>query len=245
MRFRLENVGFRYGRRSALQAVDWAVGPGITGLLGPNGAGKTTLLNLLVGLTRPSTGRIVVEGNGERSGRVGFLPQRFSLASEMRAHDTIAYAAWINGVPRRDCDAAAHRALSAVSIQDSSRARVRTLSGGQRQRLGIAAALAHDPTILVLDEPTAGLDPGQRLRVREVIAEVGKSHTVVLSTHLVEDIAHLCDRVGVINAGRMVFDGSSEELISMVDDTEAEGALGSPFERAYDALMSRLGSRDE
>lgn len=233
-----DNVDFFYGRRPALEGVTWHIRPGVTGLLGPNGSGKTTLMNLLVGLTRPKRGEIRFGHDGPI--RVGFLPQRFTLAGEMRALEMVAYAAWINGVAYKKCRPAADTALAAVGLSDDARRRCRQLSGGQRQRLGIAAALAHDPQLLVLDEPTVGLDPAQRLQLRQVIAKLGERRTVLLSTHLIEDITHLCRRVGVLADRHVVFDGEREELERLITDTPADGLLGSDFERAYYSLVARL-----
>lgn len=177
---------------------------------------------------------------------LGFVPQRFSVAPEMRVRATVAYAGWVNGLPDRECDEAADVALQQAGLADKARARVRSLSGGQRQRLGIAAGLVHDPHVLVLDEPTAGLAPGQRLRVRELIAALGAERTVVISSHRLEDISQLCDRVGVLANGRLVFDGSVPELTRLIDDSSAgsEG-LGSAFERAYDKLVANLEGQSE
>jgi ABC-2 type transport system ATP-binding protein len=244
VRIALEKVGFRYGRRPALSEVTWEVRPGVTGLLGPNGAGKTTLLNLLVGLTRPSSGSITI-GDGQKRPSVGFVPQRFSTAGELRVVDTVSYAAWVNGVARSECGQAAERALAEVELADRAGDRVRSLSGGQRQRLGIAAALAHRPQLVVLDEPTSGLDPGQRLRAREIISGLGERYTVVLSTHLIEDIANVCERVAVLARGRLVFDGTVADLTALVDGADSSGTLGSPFERAYESLISSLGDGRE
>jgi ABC-2 type transport system ATP-binding protein len=250
LRIHIEQLGFSYGRKQVLDGVDWTISTGITGLLGPNGAGKTTLLNLLVGLASPARGRIRISSDEDQAPNepvrvVGFVPQRFSLAGEMRVLDTVAYAAWSNGVPSRRCAEAAARAIDLVQLGEHSRSRVRALSGGQRQRVGLAAALAHEPTVLILDEPTVGLDPGQRLRLREVIAEIGRTRTVLLSTHLIEDISHLCQRVGVLAGGRIVFDGTEAELARMIDGSESAGALGSDFERAYYSLINRLGAFSE
>ena len=227
---RIRGVEAGYGRTRVLHGIDWDVHAGVTGLLGPNGAGKTTLLSVLVGLLPPSAGSIAV-GGGEP--RFGFVPQRFSFAGGMRLLDAISYTAWINGVDRPERDAAARRALSAVDLTDKASARVKTLSGGERQRAGIAAGLAHDPDVLVLDEPTVGLDAGQRWRVRDLIAEIGRSRPVILSTHLLEDVSYLCERVGVIAGGRLVFDGT-------VADLEMPGesrALRSPIEAGYERLL--------
>jgi len=242
----VEEVSFRYGRALALSSVSWRIDPGVNGLLGPNGAGKTTLLNLLVGIARPDEGFIrrggVASARAGGVGRVGFMPQRFSVAGEMRVLDTVMYAAWINGVSSRDCPEAAVQALRTVRLDDLASRRVRQLSGGQRQRLGLAAALAHRPDFVVLDEPTVGLDPSQRLRVREIIAEIGQTRTVVLSTHLVEDIVHLCTSVAVLAQGRMAFVGSVDELSSLIESSQPTGHLGSAFERSYDSLIGRLNA---
>lgn len=237
----IDGVDFSYGRRSVLKDVSWRLGPGVTGLLGPNGSGKTTLLKLLVGLARPKRGQIDVgKGTSERKARVGFLPQRFSVAGEMRLLDTVVYAAWLNGVPRQDCLHAGRTALERVGLEDLSERRCRSISGGQRQRLGLAAAIAHDPELLVLDEPTVGLDPAQRLNIRQVVAQIGQERTVLLSTHLIEDITYLCRRVGVLAEQRLIFDGDREELEQIISDNDGDGVLGSDFERAYYALVERL-----
>jgi ABC-type multidrug transport system ATPase subunit len=161
--------------------------------------------------------RLMSGGGDDQAGddvpvRFGFVPQRWSVAGHMRVVDAVAYTAWVNGLPSGECGPAACAALEEVALTDKARDRVRTLSGGQRQRLGIAAGLAHDPEVLVLDEPTVGLDPEQRWRVRDMIAEIGGTRTVVLSSHLLDEVAHLCDRVGVLAAGRLVFDGTVAEL---------------------------------
>ncbi|GAA4911643.1 ABC transporter ATP-binding protein [Streptomyces coeruleoprunus] len=253
MRIVLEQVSFSYRRtrkKNVLEGASWTVDSGVTGLLGPNGAGKTTLLSLIVTLAAPQRGRILVgeydvarpADRAEARRLLGFVPQRFSLAGELTVADTVAYAAWVNGVPRRACADAAACALDHVDMGALASRAVRTLSGGERQRVGIAAALAHDPRVLVLDEPTVGLDPGQRLRAREVIARLGEDRTVVLSTHLVEDVAHLCGRVGVLAGGRIAFDGTFAALEGLIEDSDGGSRYGSPFERAYDALISRMGA---
>ena len=227
---RIRGVVAGYGRTRVLKGIDWDVHSGVTGLLGPNGAGKTTLLSVLVGLLRPSAGSVAVVGG---DARFGFVPQRFSFAGGMRLVDAISYTAWINGVEADERDAAARRALAAVDLTDKSDDRVKTLSGGERQRAGIAAGLAHAPDVLVLDEPTVGLDAGQRWRVRDLIAEIGQTRPVILSTHLLEDVSYLCERVGVIAGGRLVYDGT-------VADLEVPGesrARRSPIETGYERLL--------
>lgn len=248
MKVHLEEVSYAYRRTTILANINWEIGPGITGILGPNGAGKSTLLSLLATLQRPTSGRILlgdsdlntIPGRKQARRELGLVPQRFTLAPEMRVHDTVAYAAWVHGVPDSECDMAAQRSLDEVGLDGRGRDRVRALSGGQRQRVGLAAALAHDPRVILLDEPTTGLDPGHRLRLRERLMRLAKGRTVVIASHLIEDIEHLCGAVGVLVEGRLAFTGSSAALHSLALDGGGTHAPGSTFERAYDALMTRL-----
>lgn len=266
MEINVDGVCAAYGRRRVLHGVDWVVRPGVTGLLGPNGSGKTTLLSVLVGLLRPTEGTVTVhsgaaggstqagdgDGDGGRVGggaRFGFVPQRWSVLGAMRVAEAVEYTAWGTDVPRRDCTDAAHRAVRAVGLADKARDRVRTLSGGQRQRLGIAAGLANDPEVLVLDEPTVGLDPDQRWRVRDLIAELGRTRTVLLSTHLLDEVSHLCQRVGVLAQGRLVFDGPVTDLEVHDTDRDRDGDGGgverrSPIERGYKRLLETVGGTE-
>ncbi|MEV4705698.1 ATP-binding cassette domain-containing protein [Actinoplanes sp. NPDC049316] len=253
MKIEVDGVSAGYGRVSVLSSLDWSVGVGVTGLLGPNGAGKTTLLHLFAGIVRPRSGSIVARAGGrsvastQRAyGRwIGFLPQHFTLAPELRVVDTVSYAAWVNGVPKASCVAAAEAALDDVDLLDRAADRVRSLSGGQRQRLGLAAVLAHDPELLILDEPTVGLDPAQRLRLRDVVATIGTRRTVIVSTHLVDDVTYMCDRVGVLAGGRIAFDGTVEQLAELVEDNADARGRGSAFEQAYAGIVAQLGSRYE
>lgn len=253
MRIKVEGVTAGYGRVIVLEELCWELGPGVSGLLGPNGAGKTTLLHLLAGVTRPSRGTIAAY-DGDTSvtstqkgyaRRIGFVPQHFSFAGELRVLDTVTYSAWVNGVPRRRCVQAARAALQQVDLVDKADMRVRALSGGQRQRLGVATALAHEPELIILDEPTVGLDPTQRLRLREVIASIGTHRPVVISTHLIEDVTYLCQRVGILAAGRMAFDDDVEGLAALVAQGDVGHGPGSAFEHAYAGIVERLvGRRD-
>jgi ABC-2 type transport system ATP-binding protein len=227
---RVQGIVAGYGRSRVLHGIDWDVHTGVTGLLGPNGAGKTTLLSVLVGLLHPSAGSVAVMGG---DARLGFVPQRFSFAGGMRLIDAISYTAWINGVGQDDREAAARRALAAVDLTGKSGDQVKTLSGGERQRAGMAAGLAHEPDVLVLDEPTVGLDAGQRWRVRDLIAEIGRTRPVILSTHLLEDVSYLCERVGVISGGRLVFDGTVADLEVRGETRERR----SPIEAGYERLL--------
>ena len=235
----IDKITVAYGRRQVLHDVDWTIRPGVTGLLGPNGSGKTTLLLTIVNLLRPRDGTIRI-GSGNTRPRFGFVPQRFSLAGGMRLVDTISYTAWINGVTTTEREEAAERALESVDLIDKRADKVKTLSGGQRQRAGIAAALAHDPDVLILDEPTVGLDPEQRWRLRDLITELGTTRTVVVSTHLLEDVTTMCDQVGVLRAGHLVFDGTNTEMEALYKGPDTDGRR-SPIERGYEQLLATAG----
>lgn len=249
---KVENLSFSYRRRRVLSGVSWTVGSGVTALLGPNGAGKTTLIRCMVGLATPASGTVSIDdvnlaSGGEYLQKIGYVPQSPSLPPLCRVDDVVAYAAWLSGIEPSMHRAAVTRALEQMDLVDLGSRRIRTLSGGQKQRVALATGVVHDPHVLVLDEPTVGLDPGQRLKVREVIRRIGRDRPVVLSTHLTEDVEHLSDRVGVLVNGGIVFDGSTLELCESYRSRAAEGLesdqrLGSAFERAYDDLMVSLGA---
>jgi ABC-2 type transport system ATP-binding protein len=216
----IENVTSRYGRRTALNGLTFSAGVGVCALLGPNGAGKTTAMSAIMGL-RPFEGSISVDGEPLSAGKVrttlrnrtvGYLPQNFDLAGGLRVCDTTAYAAWVNGRDRRDCARLANEALERVGLTDKARHKVKTLSGGERQRLGIACAIAHGPRILLLDEPTVGLDPNQRTRLRRYLQTIGETCGVLLATHLLEDVQVIADQVVVINQGETCFSGPKSDL---------------------------------
>lgn len=234
------DVSHHYRRRPALESVTLEVNRGFTGLLGPNGAGKSTLLNLAATVLPLQGGHLLVGGNdvsgttGRRRARqqLGYLPQRFDIAGSMRVVDAVEYAAWAQGVADGECWRAARDALELVDLVELTQ-RVRHLSGGQRQRLGIACALAHDPSILLLDEPTAGLDPGQRSTVRQHLTRLSKDRTILMATHILEDVARFCDRLVVLNQGRVLFDGPPTGLTGGVGGLDA-------IEHAYLSLVRQL-----
>ncbi|MFC3499873.1 ATP-binding cassette domain-containing protein [Micromonospora krabiensis] len=206
----------RYGKRSVFRDLDVVVSPGVTVLLGPNGAGKTTLLHTIVGLKRPEAGSLHVLGRdvlrrgGLRSvaARIGFLPQVVSHYPGYTVRDSVAYAAWLKGVPERDIATKVDRALGLMSLSGRARSRMGSLSGGLLRRAGIAQAIVHEPELLVLDEPAAGLDPQQRIELRRVLRKVAGSATVLVSTHVVDDARHVADTIIVLDDGAVVFTGT-------------------------------------
>lgn len=206
-----------YHCRSALHRVSFSAGPGITALLGPNGAGKTTLLNILATLIEPTSGQASIGGYDVRRHRreirqiLGFLPQDFGLYDGLTAYEFLDHMALLKGIERRrHC---VHQALEQVGLERDARRRIATFSGGMRQRLGIAQALLNTPPVLIVDEPTVGLDPAERNRFRQFLVQLGASRTVLLSTHLVEDVLLAADRVIVLHVGRIRFNSTVDELM--------------------------------
>ncbi|GAA1457968.1 ATP-binding cassette domain-containing protein [Nocardiopsis exhalans] len=212
-----------YGSRRALDGIDVDLGPGVTGLLGRNGAGKTTLMRCLATDLEATRGRIRVLGRDpERADerteirrRMGYLPQSPSFYPHFTVFGLLDYMAVLKEMGgRRERHDEVRRAMRDVDLYDRRHSRVRRLSGGMRQRLGLAAALLGAPELLLLDEPTVGLDPEQRIRFRDLVSELAVHSTVVLSTHQIEDVSALCRRVLCLDQGRVIFDGTPSDLIA-------------------------------
>jgi len=238
----LSGIHVRYGRTTALDDVSLQLERGVTGLLGPNGAGKTTLLRVLATALAPDSGTVRAFGTdaGDAAGRLalrrrlGYAPQAPGLHPRFTAFEFVDYVAILcEMVDRRTRHAEVRRVLHEVGLDDRRSARIKTLSGGMQRRVALAAALIGDPDLLVLDEPTVGLDPEQRLRFRELIAALGQQRTVLLSTHQIEDVQALCARVVVMHAGRVRFDGDPAGLLAI-----ARGRVWSSSQPPVGALAS-------
>jgi ABC-2 type transport system ATP-binding protein len=236
-----------YGRTRALDGLDLEARRGVTGLLGPNGAGKTTLLRMLATVLPPDAGSMSLLGRnpfdpGDRleiRRRLGYLPQDAGFHRGFTAFEAVDYIAVLKEhTERRSRHDEVRRVLDLVGLSDVATRRVRTLSGGMRRRLGLAQALLGTPELLVLDEPTAGLDPEHRMRFRDLVSAAGEGRTVVLSTHQTEDVAALCSWVVVVVAGRARFAGTVADLVKI-----AEGRSWTADQRDPEALaVWRLGS---
>jgi ABC-2 type transport system ATP-binding protein len=212
----------RYGNFAAVDDVSFRVEQGeVLGLLGHNGAGKTTLMKMLTGYLEPTSGSIQVDGIDIGSGaeqrraiqaKIGYLPENCPLWPEMSVVEYLDYQAALHGVALARRPAAVGAAIERTALRDRARAPIQTLSRGYRQRVGVAQAILHEPRIVILDEPTSGLDPTQILHMRELIRELGKTTTVILSTHILQEVEAICERVVILRSGRKVLDARLDEL---------------------------------
>ena len=205
----LERAGRRLAGRDIVSGLDLVLGRGVLGLLGVNGAGKTTTLRMVAGVLAPTSGRLRLDGadlyeEPERARRrIGYLPEVPPLHVELNAEEYLGYCARLHGVERRAVMPAVARAIERCGLGDVRRRLLGALSKGYRQRVGIAQAIVHEPALIVLDEPASGLDPVQAVNLRELVRSLGQDHAVVLSTHVLPDVAACCDRVAILHRGRL------------------------------------------
>jgi ABC-type multidrug transport system ATPase subunit len=244
MNVEITGVTRRFGRNQAVAGVDLQTGPGVFGLLGPNGAGKTTLLRMIATVIPPSSGRMQLLGRDpagygprrEIRRRLGYLPQNLGYYPGFTVAEFVEYFALLKEMAPARIPAAVAAAVERVDLGGKARAKLRTLSGGMLRRVGIAQAIVNEPELLLLDEPTAGLDPEQRVAFRAMLRDLGQRATVIVSTHLVEDVGAACTEVALINAGKIVFHGTPAELTAR---GEGDGAAGdAPLERGYSAVLA-------
>lgn len=207
----VDGVSKQYKNSIAVDGVSLKLNNGVYGLLGANGAGKTTLMRMICGILKPTSGTISFDGTDvsteEYRSVLGYLPQDFGYYPEFSGMDFLLYMAALKGIPKSQARRKANELLQLVSLQDAAKKKIKTYSGGMKQRLGIAQALLNDPKLLVLDEPTAGLDPKERVRFRNLIESRGRNSIVLLSTHIVSDIEHIADDVLMMKSGRLIYNG--------------------------------------
>jgi ABC-2 type transport system ATP-binding protein len=240
-------LALRFGRTTAVASVDLQAGPGVFGLLGPNGAGKTSLLRMLATVIPPTSGRLRLLDRDPSSctqrrevrRRLGYLPQNLGYYPGFTVTEFVEYFALLKEMPSARVQAAVATAIERVELSGRSKARLRTLSGGMLRRVGIAQAIVNEPELLLLDEPTAGLDPEQRVAFRGLLRDLGQRATVVVSTHLVEDVAAACSQVALLDQGKIVFHGTPAELSARGHD---HGVGDAPLERGYSAVLSAARS---
>jgi len=249
----VEEVSKRYqgAQINALFGVSLTCNRGVFGLLGPNGAGKTTLMRILATLIAPTSGVATVQGfsvvdepNQVRP-LIGYVPQEYTLYPHLTASEFLDYMGSLSGL--RNSRQRTEQILNQIGLAPVARRRLRTFSGGMKQRVTIAQALLHDPPVLLVDEPTAGLDPAERVRFRNLLSDLGRERTVLLSTHIVEDIIATCRQVTILNEGRIAFSGDIDTLISFARGKVWEAQISSSeWERvqaAYPVISSRPASQ--
>lgn len=214
----LEDVCKDYGSKRALNHIDLTIESGMFGLLGPNGAGKTTMMKVLTSLLPKTSGKITmcgipIEKSKEIRSMVGYLPQEFSMYGTMSVYEGMDYLAVLSGIQKGQRRERIMELLKKVNLDDCAKKKIKALSGGMKRRMGIAQALIHNPRVLIVDEPTAGLDPEERVRFRNLLCEVAQERIVLLSTHIVGDIEATCEKIAILKEGNLLYDGTVTQLL--------------------------------
>jgi ABC-type multidrug transport system ATPase subunit len=248
MNIEITDVTRRFGRTRAVAGVSMEAGSGVFGLLGPNGAGKTSLLRMMATVIPPTSGTLRLLGRDpggygprkEIRRRLGYLPQNLGYYPGFTVVEFVEYFALLKEMSAARVPAAVAAAVERVGLGGKAKAKLRTLSGGMLRRAGIAQAIVNEPELLLLDEPTAGLDPEQRVAFRELMRDFGLRSTVIVSTHLVEDVGAACTQVALMDQGKIVFYGTPDELTARGEGTSAAG--DAPLERGYSAVLAAARS---
>lgn len=219
---KIKHLNQYYGRKQALKDVSLTIRTGMFGLLGRNGAGKTTLMKVIATLLPKSEGTVSVCGRSTQSAGevrkiVGYLPQEFSMYPNMTVYEAMDYLGVLSGLGKAERRERIKELLERVNLTDDRRKKVKALSGGMKRRLGIAQAILHDPKVLIVDEPTAGLDPEERVRFRNLLCEIAEDRIVILSTHIVGDIEATCEDIAVLDKGSVIYQGTVPDLVSMTE----------------------------
>ena len=222
MELEIRRLSKRYGKKMAVSGVELSITPGVWGLIGANGAGKTTLMRMLAGILPPSSGRVLYDGVDIRDlgeayrDALGYLPQSFGFYPEFTVTDYLEYVAALKGIGRLECRKKTEELLELLSLTEVRKKKIKKLSGGMQRRVGIAQAMLNDPDVLILDEPTGGLDPGERVRFRNFLSEFAQGRIVLISTHIVSDVEYIAAQNVIMKDGRVIGAGKTEELLEAV-----------------------------
>ncbi len=234
MELSIDRLSKQYKNKIAVDRLSLTLTNGVYGLLGANGAGKTTLMRMVCGILKPTSGEVKFNGldasQENYRDALGYLPQDFGYYPEFSAQDFMYYMASLKGMTKAQAKGKTKELFEVVSLSDVAKKKIKTFSGGMKQRLGIAQALLNNPKILILDEPTAGLDPKERVRFRNLISELGKERIVLLSTHIVSDVENIATTILVMKDGQLIHNGVLEEIISVID--------GKVFECVVDSVVA-------
>ncbi|MBE6052058.1 MAG: ABC transporter ATP-binding protein [Clostridium sp.] len=233
MEIDIKSLSKNYGKKQALEDINLNIQEGMFGLLGRNGAGKSTLMKILATVLRKSSGNIKICGiDVEDSSRIrniiGYLPQDFSMYGNMSAYEALDYIGVLCGINKKTRKEKIPKLLNKVNLENNIKTKVKAMSGGMKRRLGIAQALINDPKVIIVDEPTAGLDPEERVRFRNLLCEMAEERIVILSTHIVGDIEATCENIAIMDEGNIIFKGTVFELLEI-----ARGKI-------YEAVISKL-----
>lgn len=246
------NLCKKYGNVTAVSNLNFTVEKGeILGFLGPNGAGKTTTMNIITGYIPPSGGTVKINGRdvfedaGEVKKTIGYAPEIPPLYTEMTVEEYLFFAAELKKIPKRERSMKIEKAMELTRIADVKKRLINNLSKGYKQRVGIAQALIGDPEVLILDEPTAGLDPKQIIEIRNLIKELGKNHTIILSSHILPEVNAVCERVVIINRGEIVAVDSPDKLSSsLAGTTKIEARIEGPSDKVLKAIEKIEGVKN-
>lgn len=218
----IKHITKSYGSKTVLKDISLNFNSGIIGLLGPNGAGKTTLLRIMATVTEASSGEILFDGKSvigkKLREKIGYLPQQFSFYRDLSVYESLEHIAYMKEIEKNKIHSQIDKCLERVNLEDRKKTKVGTLSGGMLRRMGIAQALLGDPEVILVDEPTAGLDPEERIRFRELLFEMKKERLVFISTHIVGDIEGICDDLVIMNEGMVLLDGNYKDVINNIEN---------------------------
>lgn len=223
MILKLEDLTKVYKEKVALDSINFSFTPGIYGLLGPNGAGKSTMLNLITDNLKPTKGQVLLDENSiEKMGSeyrkfLGYMPQQQDIYPELSLRRFLYFMASLKGIKKNEAEEQINRYAKMVNLEEMMRKKLATFSGGMKQRALIAQALIGNPSILILDEPTAGLDPKERIRIRNLISEIARDKIVIIATHVVTDIEFIAKEIIMLNSGRIIQSGSPSQLLRILD----------------------------
>ena len=240
----------KFGSKTAVNHLNITLTNGVYGLLGANGAGKTTFMRLLCNIQTPTSGKIVLNDknivglNEKYRGLLGYLPQHFGYYPDFTALDFLLYVSALKGLNEKNAEKKSKELLEAVGLSAESKHKIKTFSGGMKQRLGIAQAMMGDPHILILDEPTAGLDPKERVRFRNLISAFAKNRIVILSTHIVSDAEFIAEEIIMMKSGQIVHFGKPQEITAEIDGQVWECAVPSAYAETYAAKFNTSNFRN-